>query len=31
MAVDLAEKIIKENIDKDQDKTIDKFIDGLGD
>ena len=31
MAVDLAEKIIKENIDKSQDKTIDKFIDGLGD
>ena len=31
MAVDLAEKIIKENIDKDQDKTIDKFIEGLGD
>ncbi|AMD95450.1 F0F1 ATP synthase subunit B [Leptotrichia sp. oral taxon 847] len=31
MAVDLAEKIIKENIDKNQDKTIDKFIDGLGD
>ena len=31
MAVDLAEKIFKENIDKDQDKTIDKFIDGLGD
>ena len=31
MAVYLAEKIIKENIDKSQDKTIDKFIDGLGD
>ena len=31
MAVDLAEKIIKENIDKSQDKTIDKFINGLGD
>ena len=31
MAVYLAEKIIKENIDTSQDKTIDKFIDGLGD
>lgn len=31
MAVDLAQKIIKENISKNQDETIDKFIDGLGD
>ena len=31
MAVGLAEKIIKENIDEKQDKTINKFINEIGD
>ena len=31
MAVELAEKIIKENIDEKQDKTIEKFINEIGD
>ena len=31
MAVELAEKIIKENIDEKQDETINKFIDEIGD
>ena len=31
MAVELAEKIIKENIDEKQDKTINKFINEIGD
>ena len=31
MAVELAEKIIKENIDEKQDGTINKFINEIGD
>ena len=31
MAVELAEKIIKENIDDKQDETINKFINEIGD